>query len=332
MNQRLDNKPEASRLEWIRRVFFPYANREVDRVRNGKLKLVHYTSAEVATSIIKNQQVWMRNSMMMNDFKEIQYGLDCLANAYNKTDAGKRFKLFVDTLWPGLSEKFEQFFNGWQPSFRQDTYLTCVSVHNGGLEDLYGRLSMWRAYGGSTGVALVLNPEVFNSTSQELQAYSSPVLYATQAEFNQYFDELVSSIEKEKEAITLAFNADEFFNTIFEVFRFSVMSTKHPGFKEEREWRVIHSPKIHPSPRLIQSIEVVRGVPQMVYKIPLQDHPESGLVGLSISSFLDKVIIGPTLYPQVMVDAFTQLLIKEGVPFPEGKVVLSDIPLRLVQP
>jgi hypothetical protein len=321
--------PEVIDLDFVRRVFFPYATREADRVSRDQTKLVHYTSAEVAQSIIRNNCVWMRNATTMNDAREIDYGLECLAGAYNHSDAGNRFRALVESIWPGLSKEFEQVFNGWQPSFKQDTYLTCVSEHGGAIEDLYGRLSMWRAYGGTSGVALVLNSGVFHSTSNVLNAYSSPVLYATQAEFDDHFDELIGSMEREREAISRKFDQRQFAGLVFEVFRFAVMSTKHPGFKEEREWRVIYTPKIHPSSRLTRSVEVVRGVPQVVYKIPLEDVPESGLVGLALPGLLDKIIIGPTKYPKVTAEAFIQLLAEVGIPDPERKVVLSDIPLRV---
>ena len=49
----------------------------------------------------------------------------------------------------------------------------------------------------------------------------------------------------------------------------SVVCMKHEGFHEEREWRIIYSPNQRPSQLISPSIEVVAGVPQTVYKIPL---------------------------------------------------------------
>jgi hypothetical protein len=50
--------------------------------------------------------------------------------------------------------------------------------------------------------------------------------------------------------------------------------------------------------------------------------------GLEIPAILDRVIIGPTQYPIPMVTAFTDALRKAGVPNPESRVFLSNIPLR----
>jgi hypothetical protein len=58
---------------------------------------------------------------------------------------------------------------------------------------------------------------------------------------------------------------------------FAVLCTKHPGFAEEAEWRVIHCPWWENSPHLLKETELIQGVPQPVYKIALEDIPEKGL-------------------------------------------------------
>lgn len=42
------------------------------------------------------------------------------------------------------------------------TYITCLSEHLSN-EDNYGRLSMWRAYGHSTGIALIISPNFLDT-------------------------------------------------------------------------------------------------------------------------------------------------------------------------
>jgi len=109
---------------------------------------------------------------------------------------------------------------------------------------------------------------------------------------------------------------------------FGVVCTKHPGFAEEREWRVVYSPSMYPSNHLIRAIEVIQGVPQPVYKIPLKNIPEEGLVGAEIPELLDRIIIGPTQYRLAIWEAFMDLLRQAGVADPAKKIVLSNIPLR----
>jgi hypothetical protein len=65
-----------------------------------------------------------------------------------------------------------------------------------------------------------------------------------------------------------------------------------------------------------------------VYKIPLRDWPEDGLVGLAIPSFLNRVIIGPTQLPGTLYSTFYKVLTEAGVADVEKKLCISDIPLR----
>jgi hypothetical protein len=74
---------------------------------------------------------------------------------------------------------------------------------------------------------------------------------------------------------------------------------KHKGFSEKKEWRVIYLPHALPSNNLERSIEVVGGVPQTVYKIPLENDAEKQIQGVSIQDVLDRLIIGPSVYPEV---------------------------------
>lgn len=67
----------------------------------------------------------------------------------------------------------------------------------------------------------------------------------------------------------------------FDVLKHAVLATKHPGFHEEREWRVIYSPAQQLSRHLSASLEIVRGIPQRIYKLPLVDKPEAGIIGLA---------------------------------------------------
>lgn len=47
-------------------------------VRKGR-RFVHYTSANGAASIIREQEVWLRNSSVMNDYSEVAHGEHCLS-------------------------------------------------------------------------------------------------------------------------------------------------------------------------------------------------------------------------------------------------------------
>jgi hypothetical protein len=254
-------------------LFHPYAVDESKRVERDNVRFVHYTSAEAAVSILKNRTVWMRDSRVMNDFSEIEYGLNRLSKAY-RGPIGDRLKRCLEGAASGITDEIVQRFEGWSQRFTKCTYLACVSEH-APTEDLHGRLSMWRAYGGRTSVALVMNNRPFFSTSDVLKAYASPVLYADQDRFDREFERVTQGIEP-LGAMLRMMGRESLRDRIFNVFLFAALCTKHPGFHEEQEWRVIHAAEMHPSKHLAKDLEVVRGAPQFVYKIPLKDIDDEG--------------------------------------------------------
>ncbi len=257
-------------------------------IANGG-RFVHYTSAEVALSIFEHEAVWMRNAITMNDFREIEHGKACLFPAYQDPEIGGRLKEFLDGMFPGFTENFHQVFNSWLPHFEQDTYLTSLSEH-GNNEDEFGRLSMWRAYGGKNGVALVLRPTPFMAETDALKAYSSPISYRNPDEFAQDFRKLVDNMIANREEVR-AYGADLLTGHLYGAFRNILLCTKHPSFSEELEWRVIYSPTIDESPVIKSDYTTVDGIPQQIYKIPLLNAPEVGLHGADLDSILDRVIM-----------------------------------------
>lgn len=310
----------------IKRIFFPHVDRKSREVIAAGGRFAYYTTADTATSILRDKQIWMRNTTTMNDYMEVEYGFECLKAAWGEAGSDNSIYRALEATFAGLYEEVTSHFNAWLPGIRQDTYITCLSEHLVE-EDKTGRLSMWRAYGGQAGIALVLNGDVMFSESDVLHAYSSPVAYLSRDKFAVEFLEVAKNIEREATYIK-SLDREVVKSILFTMLRFAVLCTKHPGFQEEREWRVVASPAMHPSAFLVPSVEVVRGTPQTVLKITLQNHPDQGLVGLVLPELLNRIIIGPCEFPQVIVGAFRQLLIEAGVPNPDTKIIVSDIPLR----
>jgi hypothetical protein len=107
-----------------------------------------------------------------------------------------------------------------------------------------------------------------------------------------------------------------------------VTCLKHEGFHEEREWRAIYAPKRRPSPLMQHSTETIGGVPQLVYKLPLDVNVSADLADLDISRLFDCLIIGPSPYPWAIFQAFVEELTKAGVSDAENRVHVSGIPIR----
>lgn len=307
----------------IHGIFLPYQFGKRAKAKESAQRFSHYTSVEAASKILTNAQVWFRKSSVMNDFSEIEFGLACLNAAWFGAH-GLKLKSLLNRMFSGSSERIETMFSEQLPEIRANTYLTCISEHQPD-ENEFGRLSMWRAYGN---IALVLNPQIFMvETADALQSFSNPVDYHTVESFEAMFAGMVDRVEYDFDYLK-SFGEEQVWDWVLFTMRQYVLCTKHKGFGEELEWRVIHVPSPVSSPLISKEVEVVRGVAQPVVKLSLTDRPELGIHGLSIPSFIERIIIGPTQYQHVQREAFISLLSSRGVFNASERVVTSNIPLR----
>lgn len=327
-------------------VLFGYSERKIAQARAVGRQFVHYTSAEAALSIINNKEIWLRNSAAMNDYSEIAHGEACFRHVLFEDNETRGWsQQTLELVSPGLHDRIAQYFENSVAMRRIHTYLISISEH--GPQDIsegvidyessLGRLSMWRAYGGQTGVALVLNPDGILTEGNALDVYLSPVLYGGVGEFAGEYQAVLLQIQKNITAIK-ALPAGLFEENLRRFVHFSSLSTKHRGFAEEREWRVTYSAdpqredfddqKFNEANRIRREFRTINCTPQRIYKIPFVDYPGEGLTGATLPELLAKVIIGPTAYPLVLFDAFYVAMTRAGIPNAHNRIAISDIPLR----
>lgn len=321
----------------------------IDHAKRNHRKFVHYTSAEAALSIINKKEVWLRNSSAMNDYSEIGYGEMLFRSVFHSdSDAAQMSRTILDSISPGLHDRLAQYFEQRAPQRRHFTYLISVSEHGpyelkpGMLvdqgEERYGRLSMWRAYGRDrVGVALVFNPQALLSPTEAINAYTSPVQYVEQGDFNHLYSSVLLRAERRAEELRqlpegwFEQNLQRFIDN-------AALSLKHPGFSEEREWRITYSAnpdvehvsddEFNSESRIKRDFVCINGLPQRIYKIPLQNYPDEGFTGAEINELIERIIIGPSQYPVMVADAIIMALRNAGVQEPEKRIVISNIPLR----
>ena len=234
--------------------------------------------------------------------------------------------VILNEIFPGISYKVKEFLNCEVRRFPNDTYVACLSEHSN-KENAHGRLSMWRSYSELTGVALVFNNTPFLANSAPPGIYSSPVAYFDDADYEHQLERIICRVigneqflrGQREEAVICA---------VFEMIKFAALCTKHPGFEEEQEWRAIYLPAEDNSFYLERAVKVFKGVPQPIHKFPFKNIPNINFMGVEIPELLDRIIIGPTKYPDAMRETFATLLAEVGVPDPASRIYVSDIPLR----
>jgi hypothetical protein len=314
--------PEARLLTEL---FVPHLYEKATQL-NPNSRFAHYSSAETAIKIISNREVWMRNARYQNDHSEIEHGLDCLMYAYNKnrTFVSEVLGSFSNVLCASIETTFKDYY----AYISNDTYISCLSLHES--HEVYnGRLSMWRGYGNlEDAVALILKPEPFLRPTDALRAYTFPIRYGYEQDFEAQFLSMLTRWKEEKETLS-QFAVDVLTYWVIVCFLNLIVSQKHPGFREETEWRVIYNPGLKKSLRISPETVSFRGGPEIIQKIPLTDVPDEGLAGIEPRELIERIIINPRMaMPDRAIAALSAILTKNGFSDVSDRITVSDIPWR----
>lgn len=293
--------------------------------RNSEQYFVHYTSAKAFLSIAENKSIWLRNASCMNDFGEIEFGIKKITN-YFGTERGKIFWETLDKGFNGISYEIKKLFDDWRFDLSSQSYMFCLSEHNSD-EDIYGRLSMWRAYSGRNGVAIIVDSRPMLRESDAIGAYTYPVFYLTESEIEALFNKITNNAVNAESLIRIV-PRERVKNFAFWLLQTLSFSLKHPAFKEEKEWRIVYQPSLNKSTVLKPKNVLLSGVPQIIYELPLIDLPEKDFTGINPNSLIKKVLVGPSDHPLVAVQAITEVLDRAGIQDASRRVAPTFIPLR----
>ena len=159
-------------------------------------------------------------------------------------------------------DKVDPILDQWVRNWRVETYLSCLSLHESS-EDRNGRLSMWRAYGD---VALVIKHTPLTAITDRLGVYSTPVNYLDLDDSNRRLQTVTKAVS-DNAGFLRGLGEDTFLQHIIFMVFLAAIGTKHPGFAEEKEWRIYFRPAELQNPKTIltKKVVVINGVPQEVW-------------------------------------------------------------------
>jgi hypothetical protein len=307
----------------LERIFHPYAVEQMaafikKQPDPTQVSFVHYTSAKGALQILEKKRVLMRNVKCMSDYSEVLHGFTLLNDVlFGDNSKGlNALTAALDECAMGATAEAIQLFNNWWTDIRCNTYITSISEHYEH-EDQHGRLSMWRAFGGTNvRVALVFKPSHALLDAGIFNLLVSPVAYLAKEQVERELHRVVDNVHQNHDFLK-SVGRERVVRAIYAVLVAGVTCLKHEGFREECEWRLIYAPVRGPSPLITQerSTEVIDGIPQVIYKIPFDANapgaPE-GLKQLDLAQLFHYMIIGPALYPYSMLEAFGMVLQNAG--------------------
>ena len=321
--------PEISKLRFgeamtaVGQACFGTALRRLENLKRDGFTIAHYTTAETALQIIQNRTFWLRNATLMNDYSEIEHGDACLCEAFADKRIMERLNRALDTIFPNL---IPEILADWEDRKKQVKRLTYIgSLSEIQRDDELGRLSLWREYGGNAGVALCLNPLVLEEDTSDLSVFHSPVAYGSTEKMKSHINQLSEAIEAAKEDFALV-SRDYVKNSLFNAIKYAAVSYKHAGFAEEQEWRMIYSLDEGLSDRVRHVPVSVRGVPQIVCQVPLQNADGLNMPQLDIGNIFERILIGPCEFPDQIRMALLKAFSDHDVALP--KIDISHIPLR----
>lgn len=318
--------PHLTDDEWrTAKIFNMHLFEKIENIFKNNIRFVHYTSAEVALSIISNKKIWLRNSTCMNDYSEVHHGVKAIIDFFKPEGNAGDFWKSLDNISFELSNEIKNLFDSRIHDLTTSTYLTCLSEHD--KEEQTGRLSMWRGYGRNSGVAIVVNQNALMANTDYFQVYSYPVHYFTPEKMKFEFNRIIKKIESEIDFLK-TMDVETVKYHISQMLQSFTFCLKHHGFKEEREWRIVYRPNERVSKWVVPKLESIKGIPQKIYQLPLTNVSDKGSKSAGMNDLINSVIIGPTEHKVAIKQAFKEALEYVGVENAHEKIIFSDIPIR----
>lgn len=291
--------------------------------------LAHYTSVAVLDAMMGNNEIWFSNPLYMNDLEELRFGMVEGANAF-RTSQELKAAFRDDNAFNTMMDYFNNLFVAFETKYAFDTYVMCLAKH--APENNDGLLSMWRGYGaGGSGVAIV-----FDTTKIALSE-SSPfiigaVKYGTREDRLEWIAAKIKCLTEIIAGTEL--NDEELFYVAYywiERLKIFALFTKHNGFHEEQEWRIVYMSERDKDEKLKIMLGYAitpRGAVEP--KLKFQVKPLEGLFGenLSLENIVDRIILGPTTSTMLAETAIKRMLSHKGKDGLAEKIVASSIPFR----
>ncbi len=189
---------------------------------------------------------------------------------------------------------------------------------------------MWRGYGGNgRGAAIIFDTSKIGPAVQGLSLILAKVHYATAEDRLQWIDDKIATLANvvasvPDQMVYLAAYA------IFERIKLFALFTKHIGFREEREWRLVYQRSEDPDNQLGATLGYLNGPRGIEPKLRFEVRPIPGLTipDLSLETLVSAILLGPTVSSPLALASAKRMI--ELIPRPGlvDRVHASSIPFR----
>lgn len=294
--------------------------------------LAHYTSVETLEKILRNEELWLSNPLFMNDLDEMRFGLTRGKAFFDQADLEKTCRL-DSAAAARLRTEFNNLYSDYESKHALSVYVLCLSMHAADNTD--GILSMWRAYANNgSGAAIVFDTGAIKTFVEDSPLVLTPVRYASTADRSQWLERKVADwcaiVAKGNIPHDMLYVPAHW---LFQVILVFALSTKHIGFLEEHEWRLIYMPDRDKNKVLTEKFDYIVGSRGVEPKLKLKIAPLDGAIShFSFSEILHSILLGPSISSPLASASVVRMLEKLNKGDLESKVRSSTIPLRHAWP
>jgi Protein of unknown function (DUF2971) len=290
--------------------------------------LAHYTSLSSLEKILETNEIWFSNPLLMNDLEEVRFGVLRGASIIRESD-----QIINACGTSARADIFRDAFDHWSNTFENehafDTYVFCLSEHDP--TDYDGALSMWRGYGSNgDGAAIVFD------TKQIEVVEGSPLIiarvhYGSTEERVEWLNNILQrflGILKSNPVPDNKLGLAAFM--LFERIKLFALFSKHRGFREEREWRIVYAPDRDREQRLAPMFHYSIGSRGAEPKLRFKVAPIQGLTtaDLSLEKLTERIILGPKASSPMSLRVVLRMLDRLNQSSLKDRVRASSIPYR----
>lgn len=314
---------EMSHQEVLKTMF--EATAEAKNFPQFRPLIAHYTSIHVLESIAKHNEIWMSHPLQMNDTQELIEGLRVARHAFLEC---RNLKNALAEKWWPYFEAYKKIESDFLTTHAYDTYIFCFTEHDA--NDTDGALSMWRGYGGDgSGIAIVVNTGLLVEPTQPTPFVFSKIAYRSAIERKAVLDEAAEIAAKwVTGSAGKLVGAENLGRSFFRIALLAALFTKHNGFGEEREWRLVYLAEDDTNGRRYHYHLGPRG-PEPKLKVKIASDSLLSQAELSLDKIVDRILLGPTAASSLSQFAVRRMLREYDASRPlEQRVIASSTPFR----
>jgi hypothetical protein len=295
----------------------------------GQLPLLaHYTSITTLERIAQTGEIWFSNPLYMNDVDELRYGMNLGLHAV-RSHTGLREACPPDH-YNALMDAFDALYTDFDNDSAFDVYVFSCSEHDDEIGD-DGLLSMWRGYGGDgNGVAIVFNMD-------DLLAARSPLL-VRQVQYLSY-DASEAWMDKKLQQFALTLQRaggpvsgmQAAAAALFDRIKLFALFTKHRGFHEEREWRIVYLREHDRDGLFTQQLHYAIGSRGIEPRLRFTTQALVAEQRPTLEKMVQRIILGPVLATPLALRSVVRML-ELYQPEWADRVARSSTPYRSQRP